>query len=316
MKLVFFGSPSAAAHSLKKLLEKGHHIELVITQPDRPAGRGKKTALSPVKQFSLEHKIPVYQPEKIRKDPIVLKKIKDIEPGLNVVVAYGQIIPKSVIYSPKFNSINVHFSLLPKYRGASPVQWAVLNGEKKTGVTIFELNENMDEGDILARQETQIFPREYAYELEARLAEIGAELLCRTLDKIERIPHQKQDHSKATYAPKIKKEQGRIDWSQDAVRIDRKVRAFTPWPSAFSYLNGKRIKILKGRDQPGKVHARVPGEILCVDKEGIEVLCGQSSVYLIEELQPEGKKPMSAHAFSLGEKINGGKMFESKDLFF
>lgn len=310
MKLVFFGSPPAAVHSLKKIIEKGHLVALVITQPDRPAGRGKKTTFSPVKKFSLEHNIPVYQPEKIRKDPVVLEKIKDIDPELNVVVAYGQIIPKSVIDTPKFNSINLHFSLLPKYRGASPVQWAVLNGEQKTGVTIFELNEKMDEGDILAKQEVQIFPREYAYELEGRLAEIGAEFLCQTIDKIERLPHEKQDHLKATYAPKIKKEQGRIDWNQDAGWVDRKVRAFTPWPSAFSYLDGKRIKILKGRDKPRKIPDITLGEVLCVKKEGIEVGCGQGSVYLIEELQPEGKKAMSAHAFTLGEKVIRGDKFE------
>jgi methionyl-tRNA formyltransferase len=310
MKLVFFGSPAAAVHSLKKVLEKGHHVALVITQPDRPAGRGKKTTLSPIKKFSLEHNIPVFQPEKIRKDPVVLEKIKDIHPEMNVVVAYGQIIPKSVIYFPEYNSINVHFSLLPKYRGASPVQWAVLNGEQKTGVTIFELNEKMDEGDILAKEELLISPREYAYELEARLAEIGADLLCQTIDKIERIPHQKQDHSKATFAPKLKKEQGRIDWNQEAVRVDRKVRAFTPWPSAFSYLNGKRIIILKGRDKPGKIPDILPGEVLYAKKEGIEVLCGQGSIYLIEELQPEGKKAMSAHAFTLGEKVIRGDKFE------
>lgn len=310
MRLVFFGSPAAAVHSLKKILEKGHRIELIITQPDRPAGRGKKTALSPVKKFSMEHNIPVYQPERIRKDPVALEKIKDISPELNVVVAYGQIIPKSIIDFPKYNSINVHFSLLPEYRGASPVQWAVLNGEQKTGVTIFELNERMDEGDILARQETQIYPREYASELEGRLAEMGAELLCETIDKIERIPHEKQDHSKATYAPKIKKEQGRIDWNQNAVWIDRKVRAFTPWPSAFSYLEKKRIKILKGREQPQKIRHALSGEILGVKKEGLEVGCGQGSVYLIEELQPEGRRAMSAHAFTLGENVIRGNKFE------
>jgi len=310
MKLVFFGSPATAVHSLKKLLEKGHRIELVITQPDRPAGRGKKIALSPVKRFSLQHNIPVYQPERIRKDLVALEKIKGVNPELNVVVAYGQIIPKSIIDFPKYNSINVHFSLLPKYRGASPVQWVVLNGEQKTGVTIFELNERMDEGDILAKKETQIHPREYAHELEGRLAEIGAEILCETIEKIERTPHEKQDHSKATYAPKIKKEQGRIDWNQNAVWIDRKVRAFTPWPSAFSYLGKKRIKILKGREQPEKIPDALPGKVLCVKKEGLEIGCGQGSVYLIEGLQPEGKKAMSAHAFTLGENVIRGDKFE------
>lgn len=310
MRLVFFGSPSSAVQSMKKILEKGHRIELVITQPDRPAGRGKKTSLSPVKTFSVEHDIPVYQPERIRKDPLAREKIMRINPELNVVVAYGQIIPKSIIYFPLHNSINVHFSLLPKYRGASPVQWAVLNGEKKTGVTIFELNERMDEGDILAKKETQIYPGEYAYELEGRLAEMGAELLCDTIDKIERIPHQKQDHSKATLAPKIKKDQGRIDWTQKAVWIDRKVRAFTPWPSAFSYLGKKRIKILKGRNQPQKIPEALPGEVLSIKKEGLEVGCGQGSIYLIEQLQPEGKRVMSAYAFTLGENVVRGDKFE------
>jgi methionyl-tRNA formyltransferase len=309
MKLVFFGSPNAAVRSLKKILEKGHHVELVITQPDRPAGRRKRTAQSPVKNFSLERNIPVYQPEKIRKDPIALEKIKKIDPELNVVVAYGQIIPKSIFDYPVYNSINVHFSLLPKYRGASPVQWAVLNGEQKTGITIFELNEKMDEGDILASKEVRILPREYAYALEDRLAEIGAELLCKTIDQIERIPHQKQNHSQATYAPKITKDQGRIDWKEEALLLDRKVRAFTPWPSTFCYLEKKRIKILRGKGEPGKISDTLPGTVLNVKKEGLEVGCGAGSVYLIEELQPEGKRPMNAYAFTLGENLNRGDKF-------
>ncbi len=310
MKIVFFGSPFAAVCSLKKILESGHAVSLVITQPDRPAGRGKKTALSAVKKYAIENNISVYQPEKIRKDHLVLEKFKEIHPELNVVVAYGQIIPKAVIDFPKYNSINVHFSLLPKYRGASPVQWAILSGEKKTGVSIFELNEKMDEGDILAKKEVPILPREYAYELEGRLAEIGAELLCETIDKIERIPRKKQDPSQATYAPKIKKEQGRIDWTLDAVWIDRKVRAFTPWPSAFTYLDGKRIKIIKGRDTPKTVPELSPGEVLNVKKEGIEIGCGHGSIYIVEELQPEGRRAMNAYAFTLGENVTRGDKFE------
>lgn len=309
MKIVFFGSPDIAARSLKKILQRGHDVGLIITQPDKPAGRGKKPTPSPVKVFAQEQNIPVYQPLKIRQDPQALQKMEEVEPDLNVVVAYGQIIPASLIYFPKYNSINLHFSLLPKYRGASPVPWAILNGERTTGVTVFELNERMDEGDILAKREVEIFHGEYAYELESRLAETGAELLCQTIERIDTIPHTKQDHSQATYAPLLKKEDGRIDWTKDAASVDRKVRAFTPWPSAFTYYGDKRIKILKGRAQKKASPLFSPGEILEVKKEGLEVGCGDKGVYLVEELQREGKKALSGYAFTLGTRIEPGDKF-------
>lgn len=309
MKIVFFGSPDSAVQSLKKILFEGHRVELIITQPDKPAGRGKKHAPSPVKRFAQDADIPVYQPIKIKKDPLVLEKMEKIDPDLNVVVAYGQIIPPSLIYYPRYHSINLHFSLLPKYRGASPVHWTILNGEQITGVTIFELNERMDEGDILAKRELKILPGEYSHELEARLAEKGADLLCKTINQIDSVPHIKQDHSQATLAPLLKKEDGRIDWTKKAIEIDRKVRAFTPWPSAFSFLEKKRLKILAGKGLETKISSSPPGEILDVSTEGIQVSCGQNSIYLITELQPEGKKAMRAHAFSLGTKINPGNKF-------
>jgi methionyl-tRNA formyltransferase len=306
VKIVFFGSPATAVTSLKRLLEKGHDIGLVVTQPDRPAGRGKKISPSPVKQLARELNIPVFQPPKIRKDPQALKRIQDAGPDLNVVVAYGQIIPAPLIYFPEYNSINLHFSLLPRYRGASPVAWAILNGEHISGVTIFELNEKMDEGDILARKEVEILPNENARELENRLAKIGADLLCETIDRIGTIPHIKQDHSLATYAPLLKKEDGRIDWARDAASIDRKVRAFTPWPSAFAYYGDKRLKILKGRPQQGRLSPSFPGKILKANKEGLAVGCGEKSVYLIEELQQEGRRVMNAYVFSIGARIGPG----------
>lgn len=309
MKLVFFGSPAIALVSLKRIIEEGHRIELVISQPDKPTGRGKKLIPTPLKRFAQDLNIPVYQPVKIRKDQIALKKIKKINPDLNVVVAYGQIIPSSIIFLPKYNSINVHFSLLPKYRGASPIQWALLNGERKTGVTIFELNERMDEGDILAKEEVDIHPEEGASELEARLAQKGAELLVKTIAKIGKIKPQKQDHSQATYAPRIKKEDGRIKWEKNAIFIERLVKAYTPWPSAYTFLADRRIKILKGKKEAFKGQSSSPGEILEVKKKGIEVCCGDASVFLIENLQPENKKPMSAYSFSLGAKIRPGDRF-------
>jgi methionyl-tRNA formyltransferase len=310
MKIVFFGSPALALPSLKKLLEANHSIDLIITQPDRPSGRGKKLVPCPVKKTALDLNIPCYQPLRIRKDQTALDKIKEIKPDLNVVVAYGQIIPSSIIYLPRHNSLNVHFSLLPKYRGASPIQWALLNGEEKTGITIFELNEKMDEGDILIQEEVSIFPDENATELEARLAQKGADLLIKTIAQIDKLKHRKQDHSQATYAPKIRKEDGKIDWTKNSLYIERQVRAFTPWPSAYAFLKDIRIKILKGKN----IEKEIPlgasaGEISGIKKEGIQVCCGEGSAYLIESLQPENRRLMDAYAFSLGAEIKPGDRF-------
>lgn len=310
MKIVFFGSPASALPSLEKLTAARHSIEFVITQPDRPSGRGRKMVLSSVKSFALKNNIPVLQPEKIRKDEETLERMRAICPDINVVVAYGQIIPASIIYLPPFQSINVHFSLLPKYRGASPVQWAILNGESLTGVTLFRLNEKMDEGDILAQEEVEIFPGEKAFELESRLAQRGADLLIQTLSKIDSVTPLPQDHSQATYAPKIQKEQGHIDWTRDSRYIDRKVRAFLPWPGAYTFFKGERIKIHDGTGHPSEGGASFPGRITDIRREGIEVGCGGGGVYLIRRLQREGKSEMDAYVLSLGMKIKPGDPFE------
>jgi methionyl-tRNA formyltransferase len=310
MEIVFFGSPALALPSLKKLLEADHSIALIITQPDRPSGRGKKLVPCPVKKTALDLNIPYYQPLKIRNDQTALDRIKEIRPDLNVVVAYGQIIPSSIIYLPRYNSLNVHFSLLPKYRGASPIQWALLEGEDKTGITIFELDEKMDEGDILFQEEVKISSGENAAELEARLAQKGADLLIKTIAQIDKLKHHKQDHSQATYAPKISKEDGKIDWTKNSLSIERQVRAFTPWPSAYAFLKDIRIKIHKGK----KIEKETPpgtsaGEISGIKKEGIEVSCGEGSTFLIESLQPENRRLMDAYAFSLGAEIKTGDRF-------
>lgn len=310
MRIIFFGSPPAALPSLTKLLDAGHQIELVITQPDRPSGRGRQFTPSAVKTFAQEHRFSTYEPERIRKDPEALERIKEINPDLIVVVAYGQIIPASIIYFPRFHSINVHFSLLPKYRGASPVQWALLEGEKKTGVTIFELNEKMDEGDILVQQKIEIFPEETAGDLETRLAQAGADLLRQTVDTIWSIKSWPQDHSQATYAPRLTKEDGRIDWQKEALRLERQIRAFQPWPTSYAYLGEKRVKILKAKtSNTVPSPSSVPGSVWSIDKEGVEVCCGERSVLLIREIQPQGKKPMSAYAFTLGAKITSEDVF-------
>lgn len=309
MKIVFFGSPAVALPSLNALLAAGHEIKLVVTQPDKPAGRGKKLTPPPVKVFAQNHGLEVIQPEKIRRDEQALEKIKAAEPDVNVVVAYGQIIPGSIIYYPRYKSVNVHFSLLPRYRGAAPVAWAILNGDRFTGVTIMQLNEKMDEGPILAREMVEILPRENSQELETRLSHLGADLLVKTLGRIDSIIPEEQDHSKATYAPKITKEQGKINWTEPAEVIDRKVRAFYPWPGAYTFFNGQRLEILKGQAVPGLMPDSRPGEIVRVDKSGIYVRCGGEYLYLIEKIKPEGKKEMTAYAFCLGNRVSPGAVF-------
>jgi methionyl-tRNA formyltransferase len=309
MRIVFFGSPAAALPSFQKLLEAAHTVELAITQPDKPAGRGRALAPSPVKKFALTRGIPVFQPEKIRRDEKALEIIRKINPDVNVVVAYGQIIPGSIIYLPKFKSINVHFSLLPKYRGAAPVEWAILNGETKTGVTIFELNEKMDEGDILAVEEVDILPYETAPELEARLARSGAELLIKTLEQIDHLPRSAQDHTQASSARRLRKEDGKIDWTKDALAIERMVRAFTGWPGVFTIFRGQRILIRAGKKINQAASGFVPGQVAEIRQEGLLVGCGQGSLFLIERLQQENKKEMEASAFLRGQRIEPGDVF-------
>ena len=311
MRIVFFGSPAAALPSLERLLHAGHSVELVVTQPDKPAGRGRKVTPSAVKAFALERGIPVIEPARVRTDETALERVRTAGPDVNVVVAYGQIIPRAVHYFPRHHSVNVHFSLLPKYRGAAPVQWTVLNGDPDSGVTIIELNDRMDEGDILAQERVAVEPRETAAELEARLAVLGASLLVSTLADIGRRPRVRQNDAEATLAPKIRKEAGRIVWTDTAAVIDRKVLALGDRPGVFTFIGGKRVAVVHGsavesgeclpRDPPAD-----PGTILRIGRTGIEVACGAETSYLIEELRPEGKAVMSAHSFTLGTKLSPG----------
>lgn len=312
MKIIFFGTPEAALPSLQKIIAAGHEVQLVVTQPDRPRGRGQKSQPPPVKLFALKKQIPVIQPEKISKDEKAIELIRSYRPDIIVVVAFGQILPAEIIYFPVFRSVNVHFSLLPKYRGASPVAWAILNGEEKTGVTIFELNEKMDEGDILAQVEVPIFPHENAGDLERRLAVIGAELLMETLEKRHQLRPIPQDHSQATYAPKIDKTLGQVDWSQESSAIDRLVRALTPSPGAFTYLQGELIKIYRGTPLEAAPLSSPPGEIIAISPQGILVACGRGSAYRLERVQRANRKEMAAFDFSLGMRLKPGQTFELK----
>jgi methionyl-tRNA formyltransferase len=306
MRIAFFGSPAAALPSLERLLESSHEVALIVTQPDRPAGRGKSTSAPPVKRFALDHGIRVLQPARVRDDAGFLEGLRTADPDINVVVAYGQILPASVIYLPRRKSVNVHFSLLPKYRGAAPVEWAILNGERKTGVTIFELDEKMDEGDILAREEVEIRPGETAGQLEARLARAGADLLVSTLDRIDNLSRLPQDHRLATLAPRLKKEQGRIDWTSDAGEIEKRVRAFSPWPGAFTFWRGQRLIVHAGRPGAPGAPCGSAGQVASAAGSGVAVCCGNGTAYIIERLQRENKKPLEAADFLRGTRITPG----------
>ncbi len=263
-----------------------------------------------MKRFAAERGLPAIQPARVRKDEGFLERLAAARPDVNVVVAYGQIMPVPVIDLPRYRSLNVHFSLLPRYRGASPVSWAILRGETRTGVTIFELNERMDEGDVLAMEATDIGPRETARELESRLAGMGADLMVRTLADIDTARRVPQNHAEATLAPKLHKEDGLIDWAADARAIDRKVRAFDPWPTAFTFLGGVRLQVRLGLPSDAASGSLKPGTVIAVGKFGLDVACGGGTVYRIERLHPEGKSEMDAHAFALGGNVRPGDTFD------
>ncbi len=311
MKTVFFGSPEAALPSFEALLAAGHSVDLVVTQPDRPAGRGRRFTPSAVKSFALERGIPVLAPARIRTDEAAREGILGVGADVHIVVAYGQIIPRDVHFPPRHHSLNVHFSLLPKYRGAAPVQWTVLNGDPETGVTIIELNDRMDEGDVLAEERVAVGPRETAAALERRLAVLGAGLLAATLARLDSVPRVKQDEAAATLAPKIRKEDGLVAWAEPARTIDRKVLALAERPGVFTSHKGHRINILRGRpaapaEAPPTPLSAGPGTVLTVGRTGLAVACGGGTVFLVEELRPEGRGAMSAHAFTLGTKLAPG----------
>jgi len=310
MKLVFCGTPQFAVPSLQRLTAVGHDVKLVVTQPDRPQGRGMELAPPPVKQAALKLGLPVIQPEKIKTHQEFRDQITAQHADAIIVVGYGRIIPKWMLELPPRGNINVHGSLLPKYRGAAPIQWAIANGETVTGVTTMRLDEGLDTGDILLKRELPIRPDDTAMTLAPRLAETGADLLIETLRGLEQgsVPRIPQDHAQATLAPILQKEDGRVDFYRSATDTCNRLRGFQPWPGAYTEFRGKMLKIIAAKTASaasGSV-ALAPAEVRVSDGK-LFVGCGKSSVLELLQVQPEGKKAMSAHDFSIGHRLAAGE---------
>ena len=303
MRIVFMGTPDFAAASLKKLIDKKYDIAAVFTQPDKPRDRGMKLSYSPVKELALENNIPVYQPTKLR-DGTATELIKSLDPDILVVVDYGRILPDDMLEVPKYGAINVHASLLPKYRGAAPIQWAVLNGDKITGVTTMYLASEMDTGDIIYTSETEIGEFETSGELFDRLMVMGAELLDRTLRDIEAgtAPRTPQDHSKASYVKMLDKSLSPIEWAKTPREVIKQIYGLQPWPVATAELDGKVFKIYSAEYTQNKTD-KAPGSVVSAGKKGIEIACLDGETVLITELQAAGKKRMKASDYLLGHPI-------------
>lgn len=303
MRIVFMGTPDFAVPSLKALVEAGHDVCGVFTQPDKPKNRGMKLQPTPVKEYSLTVDIPVFQPLKMR-DGEALGILKELSPELIVVAAYGRILPVDILELPPRGCINVHSSLLPKYRGSAPINWVILNGEDETGVSIQYMAEGVDTGDVIAFEKTPISLEENAQELYDRLSHMGASLVARVVADMEKgeVTAVPQDHSLACHAPMLSKELSDIDWSRTARQIHDQVRGLYPWPSAITEIDGIRCKIMKTK-LCSETSGKEPGAFVQADKKGMKVACGNGEVLEILELQPDGKKRMAATAFLLGHPI-------------
>lgn len=300
MKLVFLGTPDFAVPALERVVTAGHEILAVFTQPDRPKGRGQREAMPPVKQAALRKGLVVYQPERVRR-PEVVEQLRKMAPEVMVVVGYGQIIPQLILDIPPKGIINVHASLLPKYRGAAPVQWAIARGETQTGVTTMRINAGLDTGDMLLKWTTAIGEEETAIELSERLAHAGADLLVQTLAELHEIRPEPQDDSEATYAPMLKKEDGHIDWRLSQQEILNRIRGFVPWPGCYGFLNGQRLYIWKA----ARADIETPPGVLRAVNRGLYA----GGIELIE-MQLEGKKRMAAEVFLNGYPLKGIEVLE------
>jgi methionyl-tRNA formyltransferase len=312
LRIVFCGTPAFAVPSLRHLIaQPDFHVEAVVTQPDRPRGRGREMAASPVKEAAVAAGLPVFQPDKIKSEE-ALDYFKRLAPDVVVIIAYGQIISQRLIDIPRLGWINLHASLLPKYRGAAPINWAIVNGEASTGLTTMQIDAGLDTGPMLLKYETEIGPDETAPELTARLAENGAPLIAETLRRIENgtISATPQDGSQATLAPPLKKEDGRIDWWLSARKIYNRVRGMQPWPGAFTSFRGKSCHIW-GKPIKPVAAGGMPGIMLPTKEDGLLVICGGASVLRVEYIQLEGRKRVTDAEFMNGARIAPGERFGS-----
>ena len=302
MRILFMGTPDFAVASLKRLVEDGHDVCGVFTQPDKPKNRGHKMAFSPVKEYALTVGLPVYQPMKLR-DGEALRLVEELAPELIVVAAYGRILPEDILNTPPYGSINVHSSILPKYRGAAPINWAILNGDSVTGVTIMYMAKELDAGDVILCRETAIDPDEDAQMLTARLAALGADALAEAVERLHdgtavRLP---QDHSAYTYAPMLDRSLSPLDFSKSARQLHDQVRGLIPWPCASMTLDGKNVKIY--RTAVGGETALAAGKIAEAGKQGLAIACGDGRLLRILELQAEGGKRMAAADYLRGHPV-------------
>jgi methionyl-tRNA formyltransferase len=313
--IIFMGTPDFSVPALQAIAKSEHCVSLVITQPDRPKGRGRKTVPTPVKRAAQDLNIDTIQPDNIN-TPSVIEKLKSLKPDLFVVVAFGQKLSKEVLDIPVIYPVNIHASLLPLYRGSSPIQAAILNLDAETGITTMVMGESLDTGDILLSSKTDILPTDTAETLHDRLADMGGEIICTTLDEISKktITPVPQDHKSATYAPMLKKSDGRIDWEESGEKICAKIRAMTPWPGAFTYLNRKPLKIFKAEPlKPSKSQPEIlPGTIVEYQYGEIHVACDKGMVNIIELMGKSGKR-LKAEAFLRGHKFETGMRFNNND---
>lgn len=308
LRILFMGTPQFACPTLQMLLDRGENVIAVVTQPDRPKGRGQQLQFPPVKELAISHGIPVIQPVKVR-TPEAVEEIRVLQPDLIIVVAFGQILPKVLLDIPRYGCINIHASLLPRYRGAAPLNWCIINGEQETGITTMMMDVGLDTGDMLLKRATAITPEDDASSLHDRLSLLGAETMAETLDLLiaGKLQPEKQDDSLSCYAPMLKKELGEINWNATTATIINLVRGITPWPGAYTKVDGKVVKIHKVRAGSG---TGAPGEILQTGKTGIEAASADGSI-IIEELQLEGKKRLPAGEFLAGCRLNPGSFFET-----
>ena len=302
MRVIFMGTPDFAVGTLEAVIAAGHEVVLAVTQPDKPKGRGKSMQAPPVKECAAAHKIPVYQPVRIREAECIAY-LKEYQPDIMIVAAFGQILPKEILEMPKYGCVNVHASLLPKYRGAAPIQWAVINGDAVSGVTTMRMDEGLDTGDMIEKAEIVLAEDETGGSLFDRLAEVGAKLCVHTIQAIEdgTAVYTKQNEAEATHVGMIKKQMGNIDWMQPAVTIERLIRGLNPWPSAYTKLNGKTLKIWRAAVEAGG-DAKDAGKVVTANKKELKIQTGDGILSLLE-VQLEGKKRMDIEAFLRGYEV-------------